>query len=242
MYSRGLPGSSTAVCEYSMNREITALKAQKKNQNRISVYLDGEYSFGLARIVAAWLKIGQVLSEEDIDRLKLQDTYEVAYLRGLRFLSYRARSETEIQRKLSEQGFEPPVVDAAIQRLKDNGFLGDDQFARDWVENRSTFRPRSKRMLAMELRQKGVAEESIEQALAETGDEEALAYQAAIKYAHRLSETDWETFRNRLGAFLARRGFSYGTIAPILRQVWAETQPSASGDNLTHDEDDGLWN
>ena len=66
-----------------MDQEITALKAQKKNPNRISVFLDGEYAFGLARIVAAWLKIGQVLSEEDIDRLKQQDTMEVAYQKGL---------------------------------------------------------------------------------------------------------------------------------------------------------------
>lgn len=225
-----------------MNREITALKAQKKNPNRISVYLDGEYAFGLARIVAAWLKIGQVLSEEDIERLKLQDTHEVAYQRGLRFLSYRARSESEIHRKLSEQGFETPVIEAALQRMKENGFLGDEQFARDWIENRSTFRPRSKRMLALELRQKGVAEESIQQALAETGDEDHLAYQAAVKYAARLAETDWETFRKRLGSFLTRRGFSYGTIAPVLRQVWDEIHASASSDTLTQDEEDGIWN
>ncbi len=210
-----------------MDREITALKAQKKNPNRISVYLDGEYTFGLARIVAAWLKIGQRLSEEEIDRLKQQDTRELAYQRALRLLSYRPRSETEIQRKLNEQGFEEAVVNAAIQRLKENNFLGDEQFARDWVENRSTFRPRSKRMLAVELRQKGVAEESIQHALAETGDEDSLAYQTAVKYARRLASADWETFRKRLGAYLMRRGFSYGTIAPILRQVWEETQSSA---------------
>jgi regulatory protein len=221
-----------------MDREITALKAQKKNPNRISVYLDGEYAFGLARIVAAWLKIGQRLSEEEISRLEEQDTKEVAYQRGLRFLSYRARSETEIQRKLSEQGFEAPVIEATIQRLKENGFLGDKQFARDWVENRSTFRPRSKRMLAMELRQKGVAEEEIQKALAETEDESSLAYQSAIRYAHRLAGTDWETFRKRLGAYLGRRGFSYGTIAPVLRQVWDETRSSAGNENLTQIEDD----
>ncbi len=224
-----------------MDQEITALKAQKKNPNRISVYLDGEYAFGLARIVAAWLKIGQHLSEEDINRLKQQDTLEVAYQRGLHFLSYRSRSEAEIQRKLSEQGFDPPVVDATIQRLKENGFLGDAKFASDWVENRSTFRPRGKRMLAMELRQKGVGEEAIQRALAETGDEENLAYQAASKYARRLAGLDWETFRKRLGAYLMRRGFSYGTIAPILRQVWEETQSSAGSANLTQDEDDELW-
>jgi regulatory protein len=224
-----------------MDREVTALKAQKKNPNRISVYLDGEYAFGLARIVAAWLKIGQVLSDEDMNRLKDQDTREVAYQRGLHFLSYRPRSEAEIQRKLSEQGFDTPVVDATIQRLKENGFLGDEKFAQDWVENRATFRPRSKRLLAMELRQKGVEEEAIQRALAETEDENSLAYQTATKYAHRLAGTDWETFRKRLGAYMARRGFSYGTIAPVLRQVWEETQSSAGSENLTQNEDEETW-
>ncbi len=223
-----------------MDREITALKAQQKNPNRISVYLDGEYAFGLARIVAAWLKIGQVLSEEDIERLKQQDTAEVAYQRGLHFLSYRPRSEAEIQRKLSEQGFDTTVIAATIQRLKDTGALGDALFAQDWVENRTTFRPRSKRMLAMELRQKGVNEEAIQRALAETGDEDNLAYQTAVKYAHRLAGVDWETFRKRLGAYLLRRGFSYGTIAPILRQVWDETQSSAGSDTLTPNEDEEI--
>jgi regulatory protein len=221
-----------------MNREVTALKAQKKNPNRINVFLDGEFAFGLARIVAAWLTIGQQLSEEDIDRLKRQDTSEVAFQKALRFLSYRPRSEGEVQRKLSEQGYEEPVVMETIQRLKDNRILGDDVFARVWVENRSTFRPRSKRMLSMELRQKGVAEEEIEKALAETEDDTSLAYQSAVKYAGRLAGSDWETFRKRLGAYLMRRGFSYGTIAPILHQIWEETRSSDDGINLTQNEED----
>ena len=224
-----------------MEREITALKAQKKNPNRINVYLDGEYAFGLARIVAAWLKIGQQLSDEEIARLQQQDALEVAYQRGLQILSYRPRSIAEVRRKLSEQGFEPAVVDATIQRMKQNGLLGDEQFAHDWVENRAAFRPRSRRLLAMELRQKGVAEEAIQQALSETQDEESLAYQSALQYARKITGKDWETFRKRLGAYLMRRGFSYGTIAPILRQVWDETQSSDSGQDLTHHEDEDLW-
>lgn len=225
-----------------MDREITALKAQKKNPNRISVFLDGEYAFGLSRIVAAWLRIGQILSEADIDRLKQQDTSEVAYQKSLRFLSVRPRSEVEVHRKLTEQGFEESVVDTTIQRLKENGFLGDEKFAQTWVENRTTFRPRGKRMLAVELRQKGVEEDVIQKALAETEDENSLAYQAAVKYARRLAGSDWETFRKRLGAYLMRRGFSYGTIAPVLRQVWEETHSSASDENLTQNEDEELWN
>jgi regulatory protein len=223
---------------YSMDSEVTALKAQKRNPNRINVYLDGEFAFGLARIVAAWLTIGQRLSAEDIDRLKRQDTSEVAYQKALRLLSYRPRSEAEVQRKLSEHGYVEQVVAKTIQRLKDNRFLGDEAFAREWIENRSTFRPRSKRMLSMELRQKGVAEEEIEKALAETEDDSSLAYQSARKYAGRLAGADWETFRKRLGAFLMRRGFSYGTIAPVLHQVWEEMRSSEDSENQTQNEED----
>jgi regulatory protein len=221
-----------------MDKEITALKAQVKNPNRISVFLDGEYAFGLTRIVAAWLRIGQHLSEQDIERLKQQETTEVAYLKALRFLGYRSRSEAEIQRKLTDQGFAQSVVDATVQRLKDNGFLGDEQFAQDWIENRTTFRPRSKRMLASELRQKGVDEEVIEQALAETEDEQILAYQSATKYARRLARLDWETFRKRLGDHLSRRGFSYGTIVPVLRQVWDEIHSADGHSDPTRNEDE----
>ena len=220
-----------------MNKEITALKAQQKNPNRISVFLDGEFAFGVARIVAAWLTIGRKLSEAEIERLKQQDTLEIAYQKMLLFLSYRPRSEAEVLRRLNEHGYLAPVVEATIQRLKENHLLSDSQFAQAWVENRSTFRPRSKRMMAMELRQKGVEEDDIEQALAETEDESSLAYQAAAKYARRLAGVDWETFRKRLGAYLMRRGFSYGTISPILRQVWESTHPAGSS-NLTQSEDE----
>ncbi|NLG97973.1 MAG: regulatory protein RecX [Chloroflexi bacterium] len=224
-----------------MDKKITALKAQKKNPNRISVFLDGEFAFGLARIVAAWLQVGQVLSEDDIERLRHQDAMEVAYQKGLSLLSYRPRSEAEVHRKLVEQGFAADVIEAAIQRMKGNGFLGDQDFARTWVENRNTFRPRSKRMLALELRQKGVSEEVIDQALSETEDESSLAYRSALKYAQRLAGTDWETFRKRLGGYLMRRGFSYGTIAPILHQVWDEIQSSDSGAHSTQNEDEDVW-
>lgn len=224
-----------------MDKEITALKAQKKNPNRISVYLDGEYAFGLARIVAAWLRIGQSLNEHEIERLKQQDTLEVAYQKMLHFMSYRPRSESEVQRKLNEHGYSEPVVEATVQRLKDNQLLSDVQFAKTWVDNRSTFRPRSKRMLAMELRQKGLEDDVIEQALAGTDDESSLAYQTAAKYAHRLVGVDWETFRKRLGAFLMRRGFSYGTIFPVLRQVWEETRPAGSSNQMqSEDEKNGV--
>lgn len=207
-----------------MDRKITALKAQKKNPNRVSVFLDGEYAFGLAKIVAAWLQVGQVLDDAKIAALKDQDNSEVAFQKALRFLSYRPRSESEIQKKLSDQGYEASVIEAVLSKLRENRLIGDPEFARTWIENRNTFRPRSHRLLAFELRQKGVAEDVIQETLADSVDEEELAYQAAIRYVRRLESADWETFRQKLSGFLGRRGFSYGTIAPVVRRVWSETR------------------
>lgn len=207
-----------------MERKITALKVQKKNPNRVNVYLDGEFAFGLTRIVAAWLSVGQALTPEKINRLQAEESREAAYNRALLLLSYRPRSENEMRNKLIEKGIDEKVAEAVIERLKENRYLGDDQFAREWVENRSTFRPRSRKMLYYELRQKGVAEDHIQDALESVEDETELAYQAGVKYARRLMGLDWETFRKRLAAFLGRRGFSYGTIAPTLRQIWSELQ------------------
>lgn len=210
-----------------MDRKITALKIQKRNPNRINVYLDGEYAFAVARIVGAWLQIGQLISDEKIAELQEQDTREVAYLRALKFLSYRPRSETEVQRKLIELGFADGVIVETIDRLRSHGMIGDDRFAKEWVENRSTFRPRSRRALAMELRYKGVPDEIIQQTLDEAVDEDKLAYQAALRRARRWSGMDWAEFRERLSAYLLRLGFSYGTISPLVHQVWSDLQNAA---------------
>jgi len=90
-----------------------------------------------------------------------------------------------------------------------------------WVENRSTFRPRSKKALAMELRQKGLNDEAIQDSLSGV-DEEALAYETGLKRATRFKGAEWNEFRKKLSEFLARRGFSYSVIAPIVSRIWTE--------------------
>lgn len=204
--------------------KITALKVQLRNPNRVNVYLDNQFAFGLTRIVAAWLKVGMVLSDDKIAALQAQDGCETAYQQALHFISYRPRSEMEVRKKLIEKGTEEEVVDTVLTRLQAAQLVGDENFAKMWVENRVTFRPRSHRMLRYELKQKGVEEETIQMALTEVENDPELAYQAGLRYARRLEGLDWELFRKRLGGFLGRRGFSYGTIAPVLRRIWEETK------------------
>ena len=212
----------------TLDRSVTALSAQKKNPNRINVFLDGEFAFGLSRIVAAWLRVGEILSEEKIARLKEQDSLEVATQRAIELISYRPRSEAEIRKRLTEKGFGAQEVEEVLGRLRQAGLVSDEAFARTWADNRSTFRPRSHRMVAAELRQKGVANETIEQALSELPDDGDLAYQTALRYARRLEGEDWEGFRKKLGGHLGRKGYSYETVANATRRVWKELRDEAS--------------
>jgi regulatory protein len=219
-------------CVFLM-RKITALEVQKRNPNRVNVHLDGEFAFGLARIVAAWLRLGQELSDEKIEQLQAEDARERAYQQAMLFLSYRARSEAEIRQNLRKHEIPEPVIEQTLERLRQDGLANDNQFARAWVENRSAFRPRSRRLMAMELRQKGLSDEAVSSAVADVNDE-ALAYEAAQKKVARYKGLEWNEFRKKLSDFLARRGFSYSVVAPVVTRLWNE----AHKDEQHYEEED----
>lgn len=201
--------------------KITELKVQKRNKDRVNVYLDGEFAFGLSRIVAAWLHTGQEISDEKIAELKAQDDVEVALQRALNFLSYRPRSEKEVRQNLKKHKYNQAVIDEIIERLVRGKLVDDKNFAGLWVENRSEFRPRGSRMLRSELWQKGISDQIIEDALSDL-DETNLALKAARKKSRRYRDLDREGFRKKLYGFLARRGFHYGVISEVVPIVWEE--------------------
>jgi len=212
-----------------MAQRITAIEPQQKNPQRVNIYLDGEFAFGLTVVVAAWLRSGQELSEDKIASLKMQDEGEITYQKALHFLSYRPRSSAEVRQNLSKRGISESLVEETLNRLQGNGLVNDETFARAWVENRNTFRPRGKPALRMELRRKGLSDEIVQSVLATQVDEAALAFTTARKYARRLTGLEWPEFRQKLSGFLARRGFSYTTLAPVVSEVWKETQTADTG-------------
>ncbi len=210
--------------------KITAIELQKHDPNRVNIHLDGNYAFGLTRITAAWLKVGQELSEDKIASLQAEDNRERAYQQAMLFLSYRARSESEIRQNLSKHEIPQDVIEQTLERLREEQLADDKQFARVWVENRNTFRPRSRRALQMELRQKGLSDEAVQSAL-EGLDEEALAYEAGLKKARRLQSKEWNEFRKKLSEHLARRGFPYSVTASVVSRIWTEAHTEQHIDN-----------
>jgi regulatory protein len=206
---------------------ITALRFQKRNKDRVNVYVDGQFAFGLAAILAAPLRVGQTLGEEDLGRLETQDDVERAYERALNFLSYRPRSQAEVRRNLRKKKLEDSVVEAALDRLIQAGLLDDREFVRYWVENRVQFNPRGIRALRQELWQRGVPGAIIDDELAGF-DEEPSARRVAEAGARRFGGLAPRQFREKLGAYLARRGFSYAVVTPLVQEMLETVHSSAS--------------
>lgn len=208
---------------------ISAIEPQQKDPQRVNIYLDGEFAFGLALITAGWLKVGQELSAEKVTALQAEDASETAYQKALHYLSYRMRSSAEVRQNLLKRNIPAVIVEATLDRLQAARLVNDGDFARAWIENRNTFRPRSRMALRFELRRKGISDEVVEPVLEAQVDEQALAFAAARKYAPRLSGLAWLEFRKKLGGFLARRGFSYTTLSPVVSEVWKECQMADGG-------------
>lgn len=204
-----------------MKKVITALQAQKNNPQRVNIFINDEFAFGLARIVAAWLQVGQELSEAQIAMLLAKDQEEKALQRALNLLSYRARSEAEIRSNLRKHKIPEEAIATTINRLRANGLLNDQEFAQTWIENRAAFRPRSKLALRMELKNKDIPEHLIEAALSSVNEAEE-AQKAAQKKARQLRTAEEQEFKHKLLGYLSRRGFDYQTSLPIVQQLWNE--------------------
>lgn len=206
------------------DRKITALKRQKKNEERVSVYLDGEFAFGLPIDAAVALRTGQTLSEAEIAALQDKDRFARLRDQATRYLSYRPRSVAEVRRHLLRKGHEEALVERVIAYLSDRALLDDMTFARYWVEQRETFKPRSRMALRQELYARGVNAAAIDAAIGDV-DEIAAARSAAEKYAWKWQGLDYDTLRARLGGYLQRRGFGYDIIKLIVEETWAEIGP-----------------
>ncbi|MBN1873225.1 MAG: RecX family transcriptional regulator [Anaerolineae bacterium] len=198
-----------------MPGKITALETQKRAKRRLNVYLDGEFAFGLAEIIAANLCVGDWFTDEEISALKAEDEVERAREKVLNFLSYRPRSEAELRQYLSEREFSEMAIDELISRLSRVGLVDDAAFARFWVEDRAQFRPRGKWILAQELHQKGIAQHDIDAALA-SYQEYTAAERVAQEQARRLAHLPPKVFRRRFIERLSRRGFPYELIQELL--------------------------
>lgn len=192
---------------------VTAIKRQVKRAGRVSVFIDGKYSFGLSdsALLDSKMFVGQELSDREVKELRNAADDDKIYGNAMRFAAMRLRSRWEIEQYLMRKKCPAPLAESILSKLSEIGLIDDAAFARVWIQNRKLLKPTSRRTILQELRAKRVNEAVVEQLLAEepNDDEAALKQLIAKKRSHYPDE-------QKLMQFLARRGFRYDDIKRAL--------------------------
>jgi regulatory protein len=198
--------------------KITKISVQK-NTDGLNIYLDGVFAFGIKQELLQDydLHVGRELTERDIAQINKDDELKRCLDKAYRFLSYRPRSEQEVQKKLTEK-FETKTVIQAIKKLKEFHYVDDLAFVNFWLEARGN--TRGPLLLKNELRQKGIADDLIAKALAGT-DAEKMVEDALtlVKSKRKYQNIPKEEAYKKIAPFLARRGYDYGIIKNVIKEL-----------------------
>ena len=195
-----------------------------KNPDRVNVFVDGSFALGLAATVAADLRIGQQITQAELEQLDKRDEVHRARERALNLLARRPYSSSEISRNLRRHQYDGETIQNVIDDLIEANLIDDNAFAAYWVEQRETFRPRSRLALRQELSQKGIERDIVTDALSSV-DEVESARRVAQKQAGRwrgLPEVEWRTKMTR---FLMRQGYPYDVVSEVVTETWPAFMP-----------------
>ncbi len=154
-----------------------------------------------------------------------ESLYEKLLNSAFRFVSYRPRSEKEIRIFLENKLYRwktagKASLDKVIGRLRDYGYIDDKKFVQWWVQQRQTFRPKSTRLVSIELRHKGVNKDLVDQLLKISPEEELKSAKRALeKKLVSWSSLPFREQKKKIYAYLERRGFSSAVIGSIIDEI-----------------------
>lgn len=204
---------------------VTRLTAQEKNADRVSVYLDGAFAFGVHQdlVLEYGLHRGRVLDVDEQQAIADADARLGARSTALAYLSYRARSRREVAGKLAERGTPGAVAEETLAWLEERGYLDDAAYAEQYAQSRSRAHGYGPERVRMELLRRGVDRETAEAAVRGAFEAEETL-ETARTHAHKrwpalLREPDARKRRRKLFDFLVRRGFSFDVAGRVVAEV-----------------------
>lgn len=190
---------------------VTKLSAQKR-AGYYNIFIDDVFWCGLTdlQVVTMGLHKGTELGDAEADKLKELSSSTKAYHAAIRFLSYRMRSQQEIEQYLKKKHHDEHIEEV-VARLEAEKYLDDEDFARRWVTMRQG-EGKSPRVIGIELAQKGINRDTVAGALTEYEQEDQL--ESLRKSLHKIRATGKPPEKVILA--LQRKGWSYGQIKAIL--------------------------
>lgn len=196
--------------------KITKITEQLKNTDRVSVYVDGKYSFSLSigQLLELKLKVGKELDKKQIKKYQNLSKEGKIKMRALEWLIIRPRSIKEFEDYLRRKSLKPDVIPKWVKEFKAKNYLGDKSFSHWWLEQR-LHQQKSLRFIKSELRRKGVKSQIIDEVFVDCQPAERVALRALVQKKRRLAKYK---DNKKLAEYLVRQGYDYSSVKDVLTE------------------------
>lgn len=196
--------------------KISKIEVQKRNKKRVSIFIDGEFKFGLDNgiILKYDLKEGDEITEGQIKNLLFAEEKQRLKQRVYRLLRYRSRSVAEMKERLERMGYDPGIVEDVINELIEEGFLNDQKFVQNFVGEYTNLKPKGNIFILNELKKKKVNEILIEKVLKDR-DEKEIIKKILKKRFSNVNIKDPKQ-KAKIIRYLLNRGFTIQVIYEVL--------------------------
>lgn len=197
--------------------EITSITPQQKDKTRCNLEIDGKFYCGmkLDTVLKSGLKVGMSIDTDFLSHLQLESEKLTALDKALKHISVTMKTEKEIRDFLRRKGYLQEVTDYVLDKMKDYGFVDDETFASSYIESAS--KRKGSRLIQLELRQKGVDGQTIDDALSALDDETESAKRCLERYM-RGKPFDEATIRKAYRNLLSK-GFDYDTAKQAIESL-----------------------
>ena len=201
-------------------KTITAVTAQKKNSERCNIFLDGSFYCGLnlKTLFENRIKVGDVIDEEKLNEIQFDSERNTAMDKAMTYLSRSIKTEKQVRQYLKDKGYLEKISDKVISKLKEYNLINDADYSFSYASTYSKYK--GKRLIAYELKTKGVSEEDISAALENTEGEDEAAAALAKKYLKNKT-ADFKTIQ-KCYKHLLSKGFTYDTAKAAVEKFRTE--------------------
>ncbi|WP_141705306.1 RecX family transcriptional regulator [Vulcanibacillus modesticaldus] len=202
--------------------KITKIEQQINNKKRYNIYVNDNYAFSVHEDVLISFRLlkGKEIEQEDFQAIIQEEERNKVWQKSLKYISYRPRTELEVKQYLTRQGYAIELIEPIVNKLKDERLLDDKLYAKQFINQRINSNPKGRKLLAYEMKNRGLSDTVIGDTLEEIDDN--LEYEMAVKLTEKklkqLKGQNRTEVQRKLAAYLGRRGFSYNTINRILQE------------------------
>ena len=203
--------------------KITKIEVQKRNKERVNVYIDNVYTFSAYSelIYKENLKVNSEVDEEKLLRIAQKENVSKCKETALRIIERSYKTEKEMQNKLIEKGYDSESVGIAINFLKEYNFINENNYVKMYIKDRIS--TQGKQKIKYSLIRKGISDDIIEEFLEdiESEDEKSAAIELAKKKYKSISRTETDRFKlwNKLCRYLVGRGYDYSVSKEVVNEV-----------------------